>query len=372
MGRRRSRGLVIAMATLVLAILGGRAQAHQSSYSYGSIALQEDGRSVAYEIRLSSKDLYEALTLGEDRDATDEEILRGGPALERYVFTRVALSVPGQDCETVPETVQVVADGQRFARLAMHLVCAQRIAEVKISYELFFDLDPRHEGLLRVGDGLVQLGTDRRVYTHVWGHDAPASSLGFLRSGAEHVLYGLDHILFLVALLLVIGLRQDGLTLRARTVTESLRNAAAIVTAFTVGHSLTLILAAVGWIALPSRLVESLIAASIVYVAVENVFRPDPPRRYLVTLSFGLMHGLGFASMLRPLLPPHDVVIPLLVFNVGVELGQLAVVAVALPVLSLILWGIGVQGYRRVGLPIASALLCVVGLVWLVQRALAL
>jgi hypothetical protein len=372
MGRRRSGGLVVAVVAFVLAALGGRAQAHQSSYSYASIALQEDGHGVAYEIRLSSKDLYEALALGEDRDATDREILAGGQAIERYVFQRVALNVPGQDCETVPQKVQVVADGQRFARLGFRLVCAERIATVQISYELFFDLDPRHEGLLRVGEGLVQLGTDRREYTHVWGHATPASSLGFLRSGAEHVLYGLDHILFLVALLLVIGLRQDGGMLRARTARESLRNAATIVTAFTVGHSLTLILAALGWIALPSRLVESLIAASIVYVAVENVFRPDPPRRYLITLSFGLMHGLGFASMLRPLLPPQDVVIPLLVFNVGVELGQLAVVAIALPVLTLILLGLGVQGYRRVGLPTASAVLGIVGFVWLAQRALAL
>jgi hypothetical protein len=143
-----------------------------------------------------------------------------------------------------------------------------------------------------------------------------------------------------------------------------------IVTSFTVAHSITLIAAALGWIELSSRLVESVIAASIIYVAVENVVRPDPPHRFLVTFAFGLIHGLGFASMLRPLLPPEDVVVPLLLFNIGVEIGQLAVVCLSLPALYGLARLISPEKYRRYVLVGGAIALGLAGLIWLVDRAL--
>jgi len=331
-----------------------------------------DGLALDFEIRISSYDLYDPLNISEDREATDAEIVAGGTAISDYVFSWITLDVPGQDCELTSAPVVPVVDGQRFAKVLGRLICPRTIRSTSVHYELFFELDASHEGLMRVDGGLVQFTNSSRVYEHRWGDAVGQSRYGFLRSGVEHVLGGFDHILFLVSLLLVIGLRQEATGLRARTVRESLRSAATIVTAFTIGHSLTLILAALGWIALPSRFVESMIAASIVYVAIENLFRPDPPRRYLVTLAFGLMHGLGFAAMLRPLLPPHDVVVPLLVFNIGVELGQLAIVALTLPLLTLALSILGVETYRRKAMPLASCTIAAMGLFWLVQRALAL
>ncbi len=356
----------------MLVALPSSAMAHQSSYTYGSLAISDSGREVHYEVRLSSNDLFEALKLGEDRDATDAEIVAGEQDLRTYVFNRVHLVVLGQACAQDPGTVKVVNDGQRFAQVQTTVRCSSAISSVELVYDLFFDLDERHEGLLRVGAGLVQLTNARRRYVHTRGSPAPETRLGFLRSGALHVLYGPDHILFLLSLLVVIGLRLDANGLRARTIRESLRGAAGIVTAFTIGHSMTLVMAALGWISLPNRFVESMIAASIVYVAVENALRPDPPRRALVTLLFGFMHGLGFASMLRPLLPAEDVVLPLLVFNLGVEVGQLAIVAIALP----ILWGaiamLGASRYRRIIIPITSVLLAIAGTLWFAERALAL
>src|SRR5262249_61906099 len=90
-----------------------------------------------------------------------------------------------------------------------------------------------------------------------------------------------------------------------------------VVPAFTVAHSLTLILAALDVISLPSRFVESAIAASIVYIALENMAPREPRYRWPIAFLFGLVHGLGFAAMLRPILPPHGVVVPLVAFNVG-------------------------------------------------------
>ncbi|MBK9034129.1 MAG: HupE/UreJ family protein [Myxococcales bacterium] len=122
---------------------------------------------------------------------------------------------------------------------------------------------------------------------------------------------------------------------------------AVLVSAFTIAHSLTLIAAALGWVSLPAQLVECAIAASIVWTAAASAIRPGARGGWAVAFGFGLMHGLGFARMLTPLLPPGDVIVPLLCFNVGVELAQLTIVAVALPVTWALARAIGAPAYRR-------------------------
>jgi hypothetical protein len=347
------------------------AEAHQSSFSYGSLELADDAKSATYEVRLGTKDLYEALELGEDRDASDVEIMAGSSRLNDYVFNKVHLKANQAGCTFAAGEVKIVTQGDRFAQVSGTLSCPSVIAVVELDYQLFFDLDPRHEGLLRSQGELVQLSqgsTHHRIET---GKAQSTSVLGFLRSGADHVIYGLDHILFLIALLLVVCLRQrEGGGLQARSLRESLGKTGGIVTAFTVGHSLTLIVASMGWFTLPGRFVESMIAASIIFVAVENLLRPDPKRRYMITFAFGLMHGLGFAAMLQPLLPPDAALVPLLVFNVGVELGQLAIVAVSLPVLIGSLRLLSPGSYRRYVLSTGCAALSLLGMVWLLERAL--
>lgn len=180
---------------------------------------------------------------------------------------------------------------------------------------------------------------------------------GFFRLGVEHILIGFDHLLFLTGLLLVC---------------RRFREMVAIVTSFTVAHSLTLALATFDLITLPGRVVEPLIAASIVFVGVENLWRRgEPPRaRWLLTFGFGLVHGLGFAGVLRDLglggagwaaLPP------LLGFNLGVETGQLAVSGVLLPALLLARRR---PGFERRVVPALSGLVALTGLFWLGQRLL--
>jgi hypothetical protein len=171
-----------------------------------------------------------------------------------------------------------------------------------------------------------------------------------------------------LALLLVVVLARGELGWELRRPVAALRATAVIVTGFTLAHSVSLIAASLGWVELPARLVESLIAVSIIYTAVENVVRPDVPWRLALTVGFGLVHGLGFASMLEALLPPGDVIVPLLGFNLGVELGQLTIVALALPVL----WGVGrlvgAERYRGVVVVAAAVPLVVIGIKWLIER----
>jgi hydrogenase/urease accessory protein HupE len=183
---------------------------------------------------------------------------------------------------------------------------------------------------------------------------APSQFVFYLGLGVEHIIGGIDHLLFLLALLAL-----------SRGVWPTVK----IVTAFTVAHSITLSLAALGLVHMPARIVEPLIAASIVWVAVENLVAPGGVgRRWLIAAAFGLVHGLGFASALIELdLSRETLVRALIGFNVGVELGQLAFVAVVMPPLA---WAS--RPGRLPRLPqILSAAVAVVGAVWLVERLLA-
>ena len=189
--------------------------------------------------------------------------------------------------------------------------------------------------------------------------EATAEPVSFFALGVEHILTGYDHLLFLAALLLVCA---------------TFREAATVITCFTVAHSITLALASLDLVRLPSRLVEAVIAASIVFVAVENLLRQGRGRQRLawraaVTFAFGLVHGLGFASVLRELglgSTPAGVFWPLLKFNLGVEAGQLAVAAVAFPLILLARRPGSVTEKRLV--PACSVVIAMAGVYWLVER----
>lgn len=208
-----------------------------------------------------------------------------------------------------------------------------------------------------VRDGRVQtfvFTPQSRTLTLGTGWPAFLARLGsFIVLGIEHILTGYDHILFLLSLLMLGG---------------TLRGLLKIVSAFTAAHSITLSLAALNVISLPGRWVESAIALSIVVVAAENVLRSGITlrQRWTVTFTFGLIHGLGFASILRDLdLPRPALVSSLIGFNVGVELGQIVIVAAAYGVLRMLnRWPRAQQARRWV-----SASAALVGLTWFVQRA---
>jgi hypothetical protein len=172
-----------------------------------------------------------------------------------------------------------------------------------------------------------------------------------------------------LALLLVVMLARGSTSWELRPLSRTLRSTAMVITAFTVAHSVSLIAASLGWIELPSRFVESAIALSIAYTAAEDVLHPDVRWRFALTFAFGLVHGLGFASTLAVMLPPHDVVAPLLLFNLGVEIGQLTIVLVALPALYAFAQTIGAERYRRVAMPVLAIAVFVFGLLLLIERA---
>src|SRR5262249_42959902 len=177
----------------------------------------------------------------------------------------------------------------------------------------------------------------------------------FLSLGVEHIATGYDHLLFLLGLLIVGG---------------SLRTALQIITSFTLAHSLTLALATVNVVNIPPKIIEPLIAASIVFVGVQNILRGGLEKRWLLTFAFGLIHGCGFASALRDLgvgAGGTSIVVPLLSFNLGVETGQLAVASVVLPCI----WQCQRSPiYVRRMVPVGSGLILLAGGYWLVERTM--
>ncbi|AKU90556.1 HupE/UreJ family protein [Vulgatibacter incomptus] len=183
-----------------------------------------------------------------------------------------------------------------------------------------------------------------------------ARAIGFgdsIRLGMEHIYTGYDHLLFLA-----------GLAIAARGLRGILRP----ITSFTLAHSITLALAALGILAVPSRFVEPAIAASNLYVAFENVARPSPVGRTWLTFGFGLVHGFGFAGALAELGLRRDAFATTLAgFNLGVEAGQLSLVLLAIPLLAL---ARRAAWFAPVAVPVASATIGFFGAYWLVERIL--
>jgi hypothetical protein len=242
--------------------------------------------------------------------------------------------------------------------------------DLTIDYRLFFDRDPQHRGIVRIDDGgdrTFVLGPRDRARTLAIAAPAGPSFASFLVQGILHIWGGLDHVLFLIALLLPSVLRREGHCWRpVAAIRPALVDVARIVTAFTAAHSLTLSLAALGVVSVPARLVEPAIAASVALAAVNNVRPLFGADRWVVAFALGLLHGFGFSSVLADAgLHGARLARALVGFNGGVELGQLAIVGVFVPVAFLMR---ATVAYRRIALVGGSLAITVLSVFWIVER----
>ena len=286
----------------------------------------------------------------------------------------MSIAAGGEACTLTPVAHEVDrhTDGA-YTVLRLSGQCASEAPAIAIAYRMLFDVDPTHRGLVRyvAGDG----GTRTTVLTA----EAPSASLSVHTSAAEqalayflqgmhHIWEGIDHLLFLLSLLLpaVLVWRSGGWA-PVDTFRPALIDAAKIVTAFTVAHSITLTLAVLGVVSLPSRLVESAIALSVILAALNNLWPVVRHGRMLAAFGFGLIHGFGFAGALGELgLPDGALALSLASFNIGVEAGQLAVVAMFVPLAFALR---ATFAYRQVALRAGSVAIALVALVWFVERA---
>ncbi|HYN37756.1 MAG TPA: HupE/UreJ family protein, partial [Rhodospirillales bacterium] len=326
---------------LLLAGFVAPASAHQPSESFLTLIIGAgggiDGR---WDIALRDLDQAVGLDADDDGAITWGEVRARRAPIVAYAFSRLELSANRQPCPITPGALLIDAHtGGTYAVVRFAAVCgAARPGPVSVRYRLLFDIDPQHRGLLKTErDGLVGAAVfqpDRPEWTIEAGKPPPGRTfLLYFEEGARHIVGGLDHLLFIVCLLLpAVVRRQDGGWRAVGRFREAAGDVVKVVTAFTIAHSLTLALATFGWIRLGPEIVHPLIAASIVFTALNNLYSLVTRGLWAVAFGFGLLHGIGFADALSGLgLPTAALLLPLLAFNLGVEAGQLLIVAAFLP-----------------------------------------
>ncbi len=360
---------------LVLLLAAALAEAHKPSDSY--LTVYADGQSLHGQWDIALRDLEYAIGLDADGNGaiTWGELKARHADIDAYALARLTLRADQRPCRLTPaeHLVDEHSDGA-YAVLRFAAQCdAASYRNVEIEYGLFFDLDPTHRGLVRVQHGAAAttgvLGPDRpRLEVRAEGGSRWAQFRDYAREGVWHIWIGFDHILFLLSLLLPAVLAAAGRGWRpADRFAPSFWDVFKVATSFTVAHSITLSLAALSVIQLPSRLVESAIALSVVLAALNNLWPLVHGRRWLVAFGFGLVHGFGFASVLADLgLPRDSLLLALVGFNLGVEAGQLAIVAAFLP-LAYALRRTWV--YRRMIFVGGSATIVLIASIWMVERA---
>jgi hydrogenase/urease accessory protein HupE len=367
--RTRKAWLLALLAMVVF--WSTRAFAHDEMVSASRVEVGD--RAIVWKVDIGIDGLRKVIPLPQG-DLGEAALDERRDAIAGYLLGALAITADGRPLAGKASRVDpiyepsIVTGAPRVARVLVELVFTSpesiRAARAKVSF--FSEVTSVHRAVIaihrsgktvetmRLGPGEVDLGAEP-VTSSRW---ITAKDFGIW--GIRHIFSGYDHIAFLLGLLLA--------TVRFRDVIK-------IVSAFTLAHSVTLLVSALGIISLPARLTESMIAISIVYVAAENVFGARAkPHRWVMAFGFGLVHGLGFASDLRERLAASGtVLVPVVSFNVGVELGQLAIVMAVLPLLVLIRkhwWTVDDRSAAIPTLRLGSLPILGLGLYWLVERAL--
>jgi hydrogenase/urease accessory protein HupE len=336
------------------------ASAHAPGLS--SLELDIEAQQLTAKATFALQDIEFFAPMDSDGDAEVSEAERDAakPAIAKLIGAQLSMQADGQDAH-LSDAGNVQYDEQNNAHVELHWQPgAQR--DVWLQSNFLSLLPEGHQQYVTVKDGqghILQekmLGkSDHELHVAISKSVAESSTFwDFFKLGIEHILTGYDHLLFLLALL---------------AVTHGFWPAFRIITFFTLAHSITLALAGLNIVELPSSFVEPFIALTIMYVALENLIRGEHPRgRQWLTFGFGLIHGFGFASVLRELEIGGDggsIIVPLLSFNLGIETGQIAVASVVLP----IIWQLNRKPQvARVFLRGVSLLVAVMGFYWLLER----
>lgn len=352
---------------------GTSAMAHKPSDSYLKITGGSDRLSIEWDI--SIKDLE--FLIGVDGDQNGEitwgELKSQREAIAARALSRLSIVADGELCklELAELLVNQHSDG-KYVVLALETNAPGDAAVLDISYSLLFDEDPTHRGLVLYNNGSV-------TSTHVLSPASPKlelvtsetslwhSFVDYVKEGVWHIWIGFDHILFLLSLLLpAVLVRKEKQWDSVDSFRPACMAVLKIVTVFTIAHSITLWLAVMEYVTLPGQMVEAVIALSIIITALNNLYPVLPLSGWAIAFAFGLVHGFGFANVLLDLgLSSTALGVSLLGFNVGVELGQMAIVLVFLP----IAYAFRDTSFYRLGIfKLGSVVIAIIATVWMIER----
>jgi len=319
---------------LLVLFAGSVASAHDERFSTSNVEIRPNEVLWTVDVGVAGLEKVVRLPAGE-LELTEAQLQAARSDIIAYLLECLKVDINGNSVEAEAGALEPVyasgPTGQKYisyARQHFRFPSTAEVKRVQLSSALFFTVIRNHQAAVIVSWRGVQ-----KVYNKYGPYQLDltfarlnptilGTAVEFILWGMHHIFVGYDHIAFLMALLLA---------------AQRLRDMVRVVTSFTVAHSITLLLAALDLIRLPGAVTESLIAASIVYVAVENFFITEGRYRWVLTFAFGLVHGLGFSSVLRDRLQDlQSILIPVVSFNLGVELGQISILLVVLPVLTLI------------------------------------
>jgi len=360
---------------LLLFLLLGTAHlsAHQPGLSYLNLTVESNRLSGRVDMSLRDLDLVVNLDADGNGAVTFAELQAKQPAIGGYLLKHLTFSADNHPGLVHVRDHLVATDNDgAYAAAEIDVDFPTVPASLTIRNDLFFEVDASHRSLIQISmeTNSVQaiFIADQSEQTFKLGEARSAATFGtFFKEGVWHIWIGFDHILFLLALLLpsVLVLQEKRWT-PVSDLKPAFINVFKIVTAFTIAHSITLGLAVSELIRLPSRFVESAIAASVILAAVNNIKPFFHGKGWLVAFCFGIIHGFGFATVLGELdLQASSLLTTLVGFNLGVEAGQLTIVAVFLPLAFSLRQ---TKAYRQGALLAGSALIALLALIWLIER----
>ncbi len=368
------RGFLLSCTAIAALLCSAAALPHEIAPSYLTLVTRSDsepGMRLRWELPLAQ--LRWTVDLDADGDGTIAwaEVAARRASIEALALESLEVARGPGACTLTPAGFAASRHaGADYAAVELHAACPDEGA-LRIDNRMFFGDHPTHQLLLDVTTEGGRFTSALSPLAMRWSEPASASWLGtlaeFLRHGIWHIWIGYDHIAFLTLLLLPSVLRNDsGRWQVAANPRAVMRDLLLIVTAFTLAHSVTLGLAATGAVTVPTRPIEIAIALSIVVAGLLNLVPRISQLRLPVAFAFGLVHGFGFANVLAELGAGGVPVVPMLAgFNLGVEVGQLAIVAVVLP---LLLWLRRLPIYPRRLMPAASLVTAIAGAIWVMQR----
>jgi HupE/UreJ protein len=360
------------LGLLCVTLLSPSALAHKASDSF--LYLDQDRSELRLDLAL--RDLARVLPLDSNQDQalSGAELREGRDRITRYVEAGINLSNASGACTLAGQQwgLSSHSDGP-YAAAVYTVQCPNGEAPETLDYQLLFEQDPQHRGLLSVtrgGDENLAVLSPGQPSAALNG---PISALGlfgtFVYEGVIHLLIGLDHILFLLVLMLPATLKRDK-SGQQRGLKQRVWQLVGVVTAFTVAHSITLALAALDIVTLPIAWVETVIALSIALAALNVAWPVLGEKTWKLAFGFGLVHGFGFASVLGDLTSGlEQTALALAGFNIGVELGQIALLILVFPVLYY--WGRS-NHYSRAVVPAVLVATGALSLYWVAERAMAI